>query len=129
VHKGLFFISLLHLCSADACKPGQQQHQTCRNRAQKRLNCIQALLDKLDRDKQKIREEVAVPKLLAQDKMGQRPGIDPACVRPEGALSTRIPPEYSEVNFFQAEPVPVDAFPGYEGLELAELQVCCSRNT
>lgn len=94
-----------------------------RNRAQKRLSRLQALLSKLGWDKQRIREEVAVPSLLAQHKMGMRPGVDPALVRAEADTTTFVPLEYNAVNFFRTDPVEVSSFPGYEDLEVADLEV------
>ena len=95
----------------------------CRNRVQKRLCCLQKLLASLGWDKQRVTEEVAVPKLLAQDKMGMRPGIDPALVRAETDTTTLVPLEYNAVNFFRTNPVEVSSFPGYEDLEVADLEV------
>jgi hypothetical protein len=73
--------------------------------------------------KQQVREEVAVPKLLAQDKMGLRPGVDPALVRAETDTTTLVPLEYNAVNFFRTDPVEVSSIPAYEDLELADLEV------
>jgi hypothetical protein len=70
-----------------------------------------------------VREEVAVPKLLAQDKMGMRPGVDPALVRAEADTTTLVPLEYNAVNFFRTDPVEVSSFPDYEDLEVADLEV------
>ena len=95
----------------------------CRNRVQKRLCRLKKLLDSLGWDKQRVKEEVAVPKLLAQDKMGMRPGVDPALVRAETDTTTLVPLEYNAVNFFRTDPVEVSSFPGYEDLEVADLEV------
>lgn len=70
-----------------------------------------------------MKREVAVPKLLAQHKMGMRPGIDPALVRSETDTTSLVPLEYNAVNFFRTDPVPVSSFSGYEDLETADVEV------
>lgn len=89
----------------------------------KRLQKVQALLKQLDWDKEQVQEEVETPHLLAPDEMGHRPGLHPAEVRAVTDMTTSLPPQFSEVNFFRMDPVEVAPYGGFAELALAELEV------
>lgn len=88
-----------------------------------RLRKIQALLKQLGWDKERVEEEVEMPHLLAPDEMGDRPGVHPAEVRAVTDMTTSLPPQFSEVNFFNFDPVEVAPYGGFTELALAELEV------
>eukprot|EP00892_Ulva_mutabilis_P008651 jgi/Ulvmu1/6158/UM028_0014.1 len=94
-----------------------------RNRANKRLRKIQALLQQLGWDKARVQQEVETPDILAPDEMGERPGLHPAQVRAVTDTTTSLPPQFSEVNFFRMETLDVAPCGSLTELAFAELEV------